>query len=228
MRLTTQRLPSLKVKPRYSCCYAEKGRLSEYLHSPAAIRGHGNCSQRGYAHTLIYRQSHLLDFSRRSDDVSDLRLDEIIDDAAELMSARKIHQEGHSAGIGRSARALMSQGLAWVVTNLGAATGVHESAGQLPWWKIATPGWGTITMGCSVKDGTAMAYVKDTGAFGKPPGLICLVKTTGHGSTPSSPPEVLAPRAPAWDCSYATRSWKTITESCHVESFEPGVGLPSG
>ncbi len=27
----------------------------------------------------------------------------------------------------------------------------------------ATPGWGTITMGCSVKDGTAMAYVKDTG-----------------------------------------------------------------
>ncbi len=99
--------------------------------------------------------NQLLAYSRRSDQIADVRLDKVMDDAITLLE-RKIEQKGVK-----------------LVREYRNAAHVHVSgvANQLQQVFVnlignaldATPAWGTITLGCNHRNGTAMAYVRDTG-----------------------------------------------------------------
>ena len=97
--------------------------------------------------------SQLLSHSRRSEDFADVRLDHLIDDAMPLLE-RKLERKNVT-----------------LVRDYEQTPMVHVIAGQLQQVFMnlvgnaldAIPELGTITLGCTVRDGVPTAYIKDTG-----------------------------------------------------------------
>jgi two-component system NtrC family sensor kinase len=105
--------------------------------------------------------SGLLSYSRRSESMTDIRLDELMDDSLPLLE-RKFEKKNVT-----------------LIKEYQRTPAVHVVANQLQQVFMnlvgnaidAMPEWGTITLGCKEENGMAVAYVKDTGT-GIPPAVL--------------------------------------------------------
>ena len=123
----------------------------KYLHSQHALEDMETIVNEGMRISSIVR--HLLDYSRRSDVQAEVRLDKVMDDAAALLDGKfsnkgiKVLREYQDSP---TVNAVANQLQQVFMNLLGNALD-------------ATPTWGSITLGCTVEDGMAKAYVRDTG-----------------------------------------------------------------
>jgi signal transduction histidine kinase len=102
--------------------------------------------------------NQLLAYSRRSDQLSNVQLSKVLDDALVLIE-RKLEKKGV-----KLVKDYQQTPMVTGVPNQLQQVFVNLVGNALD----ATPSWGNITLGCTVEDGMAVAYVKDTGV-GIPP-----------------------------------------------------------
>ena len=123
----------------------------KYLRSQHALDDMETIVNEGMRISSIVR--HLLDYSRRSDVQVEVSLDKVMDDAAALLNG-KLSNKGIQI-----VREYQESPTVNVVTNQLQQVFMNLLINALD----ATPTWGTITLGCTVENGMAKAYVRDTG-----------------------------------------------------------------
>lgn len=123
----------------------------EYAASDKALQDIQDIYKMGMRISTIVNQ--LLAYSRRSDHLAEVRLDKVMEDSLTFLQG-KLEKKGVN-----------------VVRELQPMPAVQGVANQLQQVFVnlvgnaldATPAWGTVTLGCYVQDGMAVAYVRDTG-----------------------------------------------------------------